>query len=189
MDPASYDLADIGRDPDAFEAFYRDHLEVVRRFVARRVGNPHDAADLTADIFLAAIDACGRYRPDRGTPAAWLIGIARHAVARSHRTAGRAARADLRLHARDLLDAATDDSVDRLAARIDAERAARSLLLSIARLPRGQRDVVELVAVDGLSLTDAASALGIRPATARVRYHRARTRLVSIHPELTEVTP
>jgi RNA polymerase sigma-70 factor (ECF subfamily) len=33
---------------------------------------------------------------------------------------------------------------------------------------------VELVAVDGLSLTDAAAALNIRPTTARVRWLRAR---------------
>lgn len=188
MDPAPYDLADIGRDPDAFEAFYRDHLEVVRRFVARRVDDPHDAADLTADIFLAAMGACGSYRSDRGSPAAWLIGISRHAVARRRRTAARATRADHRVHARDLLDAAADDSVDRLASRIDAERAVRALRQSIARLPPGQRDVVELVAADGLTLNDAATVLGIRPGTARVRYHRARARLASIHPELTEVT-
>jgi RNA polymerase sigma-70 factor (ECF subfamily) len=47
----------IDRDPDAFEAFYRAHIELVRRFVARRVSDPHLAADLTADVFLAAIDA------------------------------------------------------------------------------------------------------------------------------------
>ena len=34
-------LTSIGRDPDAFEAFYRDHLEAVQRFVARRVSDPH----------------------------------------------------------------------------------------------------------------------------------------------------
>ena len=34
--------------------------------------------------------------------------------------------------------------------------------------------MLELVAVDGLPVTDAAAALGIRPGTARVRLHRAR---------------
>ena len=39
------EISGIGRDPDAFEAFYREHLPWVRRFVARRVDDPHTAAD------------------------------------------------------------------------------------------------------------------------------------------------
>ncbi|MDX6227012.1 MAG: hypothetical protein QOI76_402, partial [Frankiales bacterium] len=45
----------IAYDPDAFEAFYREHVEAVQRFISRRVRDPHLAADLTADVFLAAI--------------------------------------------------------------------------------------------------------------------------------------
>src|SRR5882757_3632156 len=52
----SEDLARIAHDPGAFEAFYREHVEGVQRFVARRVDDPHLAADLTADVFLAAIE-------------------------------------------------------------------------------------------------------------------------------------
>ena len=60
------DIPAIGRDPDAFEAFYREHLPWVRRFVARRVDDPHAAADLTADIFLAVVDSAAGYREDLG---------------------------------------------------------------------------------------------------------------------------
>src|SRR5580704_2154869 len=47
----------IGCDPELFEAFYREHVEAVQRFVARRVGDRELAADLTADIFVAAIES------------------------------------------------------------------------------------------------------------------------------------
>lgn len=60
----------IGIDPDALEAFYREHVAAVQRFVARRVADPERAADLTADIFLAALDAAGSYRPAGTSPAA-----------------------------------------------------------------------------------------------------------------------
>lgn len=179
-------VADIGHDPDALEAFYREHLEQVQRFVARRVTSPHDAADLTADVFLEAIRSCHRFQHDLGNPAAWLFGIARNVVARHHRSAGRAARAHDRFNARDWLD---DDSTERMAARIDAEATGRTLLTSLADLPERQRAVVELVAVDGLRLTEAASALGISAANARVRYHRARQRLTLSLPTAFEVTP
>src|SRR5262245_22216177 len=79
----------IGSDPELFEAFYREHVEDLQRFVARRVGERERAADLTAEIFLAAIDSAHRYRPGRGTPKAWLYGIARTLVANDQRRRGR----------------------------------------------------------------------------------------------------
>lgn len=179
-------VADIGCNPDAFEAFYRAHLDPVQRFIARRVTSPHDAADLTADVFLEAIRSCHRFRADLGNPSAWLFGIARNVVAGHHRSAGRSARAHSRLDARSWLD---DDSIERLAARIDAESGGRALLASMADLPERQRSVVELVAVDGLALTEAAIALGISATNARVRYHRARQRLTQSIPTAFEVTP
>lgn len=56
-------IRDVGLDPDTFEAFYREHIEAVQRFVARRVDNPQLAADLTADVFLAVIKHADSYRP------------------------------------------------------------------------------------------------------------------------------
>jgi hypothetical protein len=75
--------------PRIFEAFYREHVEDLQRFVARRVGARERPADLTAEIFLAAIDSAHHYRPRRGTPKAWLYGIARVLVANDHRRRGR----------------------------------------------------------------------------------------------------
>jgi RNA polymerase sigma-70 factor (ECF subfamily) len=76
-----------------------------------------------------------------------------------------------RVRARGWLD---DDATEHLVHRIDAERDARAVLEALAELPEGQRAVVELVAVDGLTLSEAAQALGISSTNARVRYHRAR---------------
>ena len=181
----SYDLPALGRDPDAFEAFYREHLPWVRRFVARRVDDPHTAADLTADIFLAVVDGAAGYRSEAGSPAAWLSGIARHVVADHVRRRVREVRAHSRLSGRALLD---EQSSERIAERIDGERMTRELYRSLEDLPDNQRAVVELVAVDGLSLVEAAEVLSISPGNARVRYHRARTRLQDALPSPFEVT-
>ena len=174
----------IGRDPHAFEAFYREHLPWVRRFVARRVDDPHTAADLTTDIFLAVVDSAAAYRASSGSPAAWLAGIARNVVADHVRRRVRESRATARISGRALLD---EQSAELLAQRMDADRAARELYRSLAALPAGQRAVVELVAVDGLSLVEAAQALGITAGSARVRYHRARVRLQDALPSPFEV--
>jgi len=184
-------MNEIGTDPDAFEAFYREHLQFVRSFVARRVADPHTAADLTAEIFLAVIESANRYRATRGAPIAWLAGIARNVVASHVRKQARELRAVSRVSGQALLD---DASLERITDRIDAERSTRALYRCLDALPAKQRGVVELVAVDGLTLAQAAAALGIAPGTARTRYHRARTRLQSeLRPELrtqlSEVTP
>lgn len=171
------DVAAIGRDPDALEAFYREHLEAVQRFVARRVDSPEDAADLTAEVFLAAIHASRDYRGDAAAPLAWLYGIARRVVASHNRSTARALRAVRRIDARELLD---DEATDRIVARIDSQRAVRAVYRSLAGLSERQRAVVELVAVDGLPLVEAAAALGISAGNARVHYHRARRRLAHV---------
>ncbi len=111
------DVRRIGEDPDAFEAFYLEHLPVVRRFVARRVADPQLAADLTADGFLASIDCAHGYPPDRGSPAGWLVGIARNVIADEHRRQYRYQRVVQRISGRRLLD---PDATDRIAERIDA---------------------------------------------------------------------
>jgi len=164
-------LARLAYDPDAFASFYREHVTSVTRFVARRVTDPHTVADLTAEVFLAVIGSAHSYRPGRGTQVAWLYGIARNVVAGEHRRAAHELRTASRIAGRRLLD---DDDIARLEERIDAESPGRAACQALAGLPPDERAVLELVAIDGLLVKDAAAALGIQQGTARVRLHRAR---------------
>lgn len=172
MDPNR--LPRIAYDPATLEEFYREHIGLVQQFVVRRVADPYLAADLTADVFLAAIDAAPGYQPERAAPAAWLCGVARNVVAAEYRRSARERRANARIEGRRLLD---EDDVERMQERIDAAGRARELFEALAQLPEGERAVLELVALDELTVTEAASALGLRPVTARVRLHRARSAL------------
>jgi RNA polymerase sigma factor (sigma-70 family) len=164
----------IGTDQAAFSAFYRAHVGEVTRFVARRVADPQLAADLTAEVFLAVIEAAPRYRGSAGGPRTWLFGIARNVIAAEFRRSARERRAEALIAGRRLLDA---EDIDRLVAKIDAARQVRRLHEELRALPEGERAVLELVAVDGLTVAEAAAALGIRPVAARVRLHRARRAL------------
>jgi RNA polymerase sigma-70 factor (ECF subfamily) len=168
------ELAQTATDPDAFERFYRQHVEAVQRFVARRVEDPYLAADLTADVFVAVIESAGSYRPSRGEPVAWLFGIARNVVAGERRRRAKELRMAARIRGRELLAA---DDVAALHELIDREAAGRELLHDLSRLPESERAVLELVALDGLSVGEAGQALGIGPVAARVRLHRARRRM------------
>ncbi|TDE53135.1 sigma-70 family RNA polymerase sigma factor [Nonomuraea mesophila] len=167
----------LNEDPEAFEAFYRRHIDAVMKFVVRRVSDPHLAADLTADIFLAALDSAHTYVPGRGSEIAWLYGVARNVVSARHRQAAREARAAGRVAGRRLMD---DDDLVRMEERVDAERRMRGALEAMQGLPDGERAVLELVVIDQLTVTEAAKALGIKQVTARVRLHRARRALENV---------
>ncbi|SOD58639.1 RNA polymerase sigma-70 factor, ECF subfamily [Streptomyces zhaozhouensis] len=162
------------RDPELFEEFYRRHVDVITRFVARRCQDPHTVADLTAEVFLAVIDSGHTYRPDRGAERAWLFGVARNVVSSEHRRLARQRALDSRIAGRRLLE---PDDIARLEDKLTAEREGRRLLAAMAELPESERQVLELVAVDQLSAAEAARALGISQVAARVRLHRARGRL------------
>jgi RNA polymerase sigma factor (sigma-70 family) len=164
----------IARDPQAFEEFYRGHVGQISRFIARRVDDPYTVADLTAEVFLAIIDSAHTYRPERGSLVGWVYGVAHRVLAAERRRARRESLAHRRIAGRRLLDQA---DIVRLEERIDAESSARRVYKALADLPDATRHLLELVAVDGLSVAEAAAALGVSPVAARVRMHRARRML------------
>jgi RNA polymerase sigma-70 factor (ECF subfamily) len=183
----AYDpLGRIAIEPDALEAFYRDHVEAVQRFVARRVSDPFLAADLTADVFLAAVDSAATYDRRRGPVIAWLYGVGRNAIAAEARRRARELHAVRRIEGRRLVDGA---ALARIEERLDAERESRRLHRAIAELPEADRALLELVSLDGLSVADAGRVLGVKPATARVRLHRSRARVTARLHEMGETQP
>ncbi|MEU4226890.1 sigma-70 family RNA polymerase sigma factor [Nonomuraea sp. NPDC026600] len=177
--------AGIATDPVAFAAFYREHVDAVTRFLARRVDDPHTVADLVAEVFVAVLDSAHTYRAELGTEIAWLYGVARKTVSAERRRAYKQLQLTDRVSGRRTLD--TDD-VARLEERIDAERHARLAFEALTELPEGERAVLELVVIDQLTVAEAALALGIRQGTAKVRLHRARQTLRNL-PFVTDGAP
>jgi RNA polymerase sigma-70 factor (ECF subfamily) len=71
----------------------------------------------------------------------------------------------------------TASEEDAVASAIDAARQGPLLEAALARLSAGEREVLELVAYDGLSPTEVASVLDVTPNAARLRLSRARRHL------------
>jgi RNA polymerase sigma-70 factor (ECF subfamily) len=65
------------QDPKAFGGLYLQYVEQVFRYLYSRVGNVHEAEDITAQTFLAAFESFDGFRQD-GHFASWLFAIARH---------------------------------------------------------------------------------------------------------------
>ena len=73
------------QDPAAFAPLYRRYQDRVYMYMRTRTGSDEDAADLTQQVFLRALDSLSQYRPRRGSFAAWLFRIARNAAIDWHR--------------------------------------------------------------------------------------------------------
>ena len=76
------------RDSRRFADLYENNCERIYAFIVRRVGDRHEAEDLTAEVFHSALKNIGRFEW-RGVPfAAWLYKIASNEIVdRSQKTA------------------------------------------------------------------------------------------------------
>jgi RNA polymerase sigma factor (sigma-70 family) len=150
-----------------------DNVASVTAYFARRSCDPQTVADLTADTFVQAITSFATFDPRKGTPRAWVFGIARRIYA-AHCEAHSQQRSKVeRLAGRREL---TPDEVGDLIDRIDAERAGRALVTGLTTLPAADRAVVELVDLAGLQAKEAARALGIAARRRRNSIGRSRVR-------------
>jgi DNA-directed RNA polymerase specialized sigma24 family protein len=84
-------------DVEAFGVFYRRHVEWVLAFLARRLGDAEFAADLTSEVFAAALLSSDRYDSDLGEANSWLFGIVAHKLAGTKRRGAAERRARRRL--------------------------------------------------------------------------------------------
>jgi len=71
----------------AFGIFYARHERRLLSYLMRRTGSGELAADLCAEVFAAALEACRAGGPSPDVPVAWLFGIANHKLIDSRRRA------------------------------------------------------------------------------------------------------
>jgi RNA polymerase sigma-70 factor (ECF subfamily) len=143
-EPPDEELALAGR----FVELYRRYADPVFRYCYRRVASREIAEDLTAQIFLKAMNALPSYRT--GSFRAWLFTIARNALTDSHRTRRNHAPLETALRL-----VAPEPNPETLAISAEATAAVR---YALRRLPHEQRDVVEL-RMAGLSTGEIAETL------------------------------
>jgi RNA polymerase sigma-70 factor (ECF subfamily) len=151
-----------------FELFYRSHYEELLAFALRRA-NPTEAEDIVAETFLVAWRRLAEIPED---PLPWLFGVARHVLHNHTRSHRRREALVARLgHRQSPTHADSWNPVEESLAETE-------ILDAFSKLPKMDREVLSLVAWEGLTPARAAVALSCSPATFSVRLHRARRRLL-----------
>jgi RNA polymerase sigma-70 factor (ECF subfamily) len=138
-----------------FEQIYAEHHEAVRAYVRRRA--PEAVVDdVVADTFLVCLRKIHRVPAE---PLPWLYAVARRTLANERRRRARTTPGHVVL-----AGDPTPVGDGALATAFNA-------------LTERDREVLRLVAWEGLTLADAARVLGCSTVACRVRYHRAKSRL------------
>jgi RNA polymerase sigma-70 factor (ECF subfamily) len=185
-----------------FELLYAKHAPAVKAYVLRRAA-ASTADDVVAEVFVVC---WRRFEEVPVDPLPWLLGVARRVLSTQRRGERRRGALHERLAGQvdggiggapeDFLAAAPTDFATRRSADIatdladDSASASRYpgeaalagvtdpvLAAALARLNDADRELLLLIAWEALSPAEAATVLGIKPATARVRLLRARRRL------------
>jgi RNA polymerase sigma-70 factor (ECF subfamily) len=183
MGPPDSDAAIIERSlrhPERFAEIFDRHAPHIQRYLARRLGR-QSADDLVAETFLIAFDKRSRYQLARHDARPWLYGIATNLVGRHRREEVR----EYRLRNAVAPAPDTDGHADVVAARVTAQAMHRLLAAALADLNDGDRDVLLLIAWEGLAYEEVAHALAIPVGTVRSRLNRGR-RLVRAALDLKE---
>lgn len=154
-------------DPDRqpFEDLYREYLGRIYAYVRAQVGGSADAEDITAQVFINAYQAYGRFEPRHTTPAAWLFRIARNATLDHFRAHSRRQRLRRTIEHQPV---AEEDPAGQAEERIQY----RALLARVAQLHERQRDAISL-RHSGLSFEEVGVLMGCSEDAAKMLYHRA----------------
>jgi RNA polymerase sigma-70 factor (ECF subfamily) len=158
--------------PERFAVVFDRHAPHIHRYFARRLGG-QVADDLMGETFLIAFGGRARYDPAFPSARPWLYGIATNLVGQRRREEAR----EYRLRAALGPPAGQDSHADRVVERVTAQAMNQRLAEALAGLARRDRDVLLLIAWEGLAYEEVAAALGIPVGTVRSRLNRARRKV------------
>lgn len=151
--------------PHAFDELIRRHRRRMWAIALRTLGNPEDAADAVQDACLSAFRGAASYRGEARVTT-WLHRIVVNAcLDRARRAAVRPTVPLPEQHPADPRDL------------LDERETGMEVQHALAGLPVDQRLAIVLVDLQGLSVEDAAAALGVPSGTVKSRCFRGRARL------------
>ncbi len=179
-------LFDRARDDDnALSDLIDAVAPVVGRWALVQTGNAADADDVTQEVLIRMIRNLDAL-PEPSRLAGWLYTVTRNAAADRFRSRSRQRTA---ADSEEILESVVSDIPNPAS---DAERSQLGDVLRAAfdELPRRQREVFDLVELQGIPATEAAGILGIRPTSVRGNLFKARRnlrrRILNLWPEVEE---
>ena len=164
-------------DPKAFGELYGVYVDRIYNYIYYRVGNHHDAEDLTPKVFFRALNHIPRYKNNGAPFAAWLYRIAHNLVANWYRDHSRrqvVALENVRLSGEG------QENPHRAAERTNEREL---LLAAIQELPSERQQLLTLKFIEKRSNAEIGQMMGRSEGAIKSLYHRT---LVSLKKLLAE---
>jgi RNA polymerase sigma-70 factor (ECF subfamily) len=155
--------------PGRFEEIYDEHVVSIYRFIYARVGNRPDAEDLTAQVFMRAVEQLDTSR-DGGQIASWLYRVSQNAIADYWRGFYRLPLVGTEQVAPGWEPSQPEESRERPS---DANAAATRVRRVLERLPQRYAQVLELRFLQRMSVAETAQRMGITHGNAKILQYRA----------------
>jgi len=176
-------------DQDSLRALVEQAYPLVRRWALIHVGNPVDADDLTQDVLVMMIRRLDSFQGD-ALFSTWLYAVTRNAAADRFRKEARRARIAKDPGAYDLLLPSPADDPSKAPERAELRELLRTFF---EELPQRQREVFDLVELQGLPAAEVAERLGLEPVSVRAHLFKARkkmrARILVFHPDFAPEAP
>jgi RNA polymerase sigma factor (sigma-70 family) len=163
----SWMLAAQQGDASDYEKLLRDLLPALSAYARRRLASAELAEDLVQNVLLSIHRARHTYRPERPF-GPWFWSIARHALIDVHRARGTRVQVEVAMPLG--LESLNAQGAD--ADSLEAPLRMRDLERALEQLPDRQREAVELIHLEGLSVKEAAVRAGTTAGALKVRAHR-----------------
>jgi len=160
----------IARDPSVLSDLYDQFGSYVFGLAARVIGDRHAAEDVTQDVFLSIWERPEAFEPSRGRLRTFLGTLA-------HRRAVDVVRREEARRRRAARDAATGVPIPDVGELAMAIVAAEQVRAEVDRLPREQREAIELAYFGGRTYRQVAEELGIPEGTAKSRMRLGLSRI------------
>jgi RNA polymerase sigma-70 factor (ECF subfamily) len=172
-------------DDSAFTRLVTRYQPAVFRWALMFARDPDEAEDVAQEVFVRAHRLLSQYRSD-GSLEAWLYAITRRVAYQTLRTRKRRSRLALSPGARPLREVYTTDP----GGRVDRERAAAVIRELFSELPPRQREIFDLIDLQGLTPAEVAERTGMKPVSVRANLFKARStiraRFLATHPSYRE---
>ena len=172
-------------EPGAFDDLMRQNYRLIHRWALVKTGEADDAEDVTQRVLIQVFKKLGTFRGGSSFHS-WLYRITSNAAGELHRRRGARERAMAKWEEKK----GEEDAEPTVLGRLAGSEAAQATRALFSELPERQREIFDLVELQGYTATEVAEMLVVSASTVRVHLLRARrtlrARIMEQHPALAE---
>ncbi len=145
------------------EVVYEDYGDKIRGYVHTHIGNPEDAEDVAASVFLKITERSGSFDASKSSISTWVFTITKNTVIDFYR------RRKVTEEIPETMADASDDSLEAIC----TEETLKELARALEQMPERLRDIIIFRYYEGMKLKDIAVRMDMSYANIKILHKKA----------------